>query len=200
MAHTVRALGSAGVARTDLGDAKGVAEVGGISGDVVKVSQPASGSSTSVDGCSAEGWGGGGPWGSAGSVGEVPCTTSRPNTVALLMGEMYSGDRTREFGSREGRLPALDHLGRDGESIDALEANGMIIWVPVPAEPLALGNGADGGTDGGVVVKYDSGERMSLEGDPSGAAVAAVLSARGALRYLSYHSPWPPCHHNPRHS
>ena len=119
----------------------------------------------------------------------MPYTTSRPTTVALLMGEMFSGDRTRESGSREGRLPALDHLGRDGESIDALEANGMIIWVPVPAEPLALGDGADGGADGGFVVKYDKGELMSLDGGPSGAAVAAVLSARGALRYPSHHTP-----------
>ena len=72
------------------------------------------------------------------------------------------------------------HAERDGESIDALEANGMIIWVPVPAEPLPIDT--DGGD--GVVVKYESGERMSLEEGPSGIAVAAVLSARGANRYL----------------
>ena len=52
----------------------------------------------------------------------VPYTSSRPTTVALLMDEMYSesGDGQARFVG--GRLKALDHLGRDGESIDAFLA------------------------------------------------------------------------------
>ena len=104
----------------------------------------------------------------------TPYTASRPTTVSLMMGEMFSSGAGAAGGLP---LTALDHLGRDGDSVDALEPNGMIIWVPVPAEPLPLGD-----DDGGFVLGFDSGEKMSLEDGPAGAAVAAVLSARGARR------------------